>query len=119
MAAISVLLHLSSILLAVYWVRIGYSPAKIFASVVHYRVGFPHSPFNACSTRGITNFPERPDGAVRERDIEGGAWETNSMMQDTREDVYPTLPAIRAVNTYPWILGIQPKSFVRVQLCGL
>src|SRR5258705_10806871 len=41
------------------------------------------------------------------------------MMKDTREDVSPTLPAIRAANTYPWIRGIQPKSFVRVRLCGL
>src|SRR5258705_8820576 len=41
------------------------------------------------------------------------------MMQDTREDVYPTLPAIRAANTYLWIRGIQPKSFVLVRLCGL
>src|SRR5258705_12645222 len=47
------------------------------------------------------------------------AWETNSMMQDTREDVDPTLPAIRAANTYPWIQDIHPRSFVRVWLCGL
>src|SRR5258705_3458557 len=41
------------------------------------------------------------------------------MMQDTREDVDPTLPAIRAANTYPCILGIHSKSFVRVRLFGL